>query len=133
MSYVIYNKERTQSFVFDKHFDTTTPTLNKTHVQHRTQINTFGQYPFVYYAGNTNYITYSLSTIFIPEDNKTVIEQFNDFMEFLRTKGKIVVDGFGREIFADIALTSINESKLGEHGYHDYIEVVVEVIELGAI
>lgn len=133
MAYVIYNKDRSKSFIFDKHFDDTTPTLTKTHVQNRTQINTFGQFPYVYYAGNTNYVTYSLSTILMPENNRTAVDQFNDFMDFLREKGLIVVDGFGREILADISLTSINESKLGENGYHDYIEVVVEVTELGAI
>ncbi len=131
--YIISDTNLSFSILMDKHFDDTTPTLDKTINKSRSVTNTFGRFPHVYYAGHTNYETFTLSTLFVPEPNKTAHQQYDNFVAKLSQNNLTITDGFRRKYLADIHLTGYKVSKLGTTGYHDYIEVVVEVTQLGVI
>lgn len=123
-----------REWLFDKHFDDTTPKIERTVTQSRAQVETFGKYPMVYYAGSTNFFTYTISTVFIGENGQTPLQQYNDFLEVLaQRKAFRIADGFGRTILADVSLLSTSESKLVAENYHNYIEVVVNVVEIGEV
>lgn len=119
---------------FDSHFDDSTPRIEKTINQSRTQVETFGKYPMIYYAGATNFLTYNLSTVFLGQSTQTPLEEYNDFLAAVEAhRPWEVTDGFGRTILADVSLLSVSESKLVSDTYHNYIEVTVTVTQIGEV
>lgn len=112
--------------IFDKHFGSA-PAIDKQKFDNRVILNTFGSHPFIYRAGQSNYNTFILSTVFV----KNPKQELKDLEDMISCGVELVVeDGLGEKIIADIQIVNQQQDKLASQGYKEYIVVEIEVVEI---
>lgn len=137
--YLIYHPNYpNQKFLFENSMgsnDIIGETINK----HRTQLETFGSRPYVYYAGNSNYLTYEISHVFVPEKDdydrvtKTSLMVANEFRKLVDLNEGMIVERLGEKRYFDVEITYFGVPKLFVVDDMDYIQVTIKLVEIDEI
>lgn len=137
--YQIYHpKEKNKKFDFDKNTGGGNPTTSVDYNVGRIELETYGRTPYVYYAGNTNYVNFDLQTVFVSEydDNnimtKRAVEKFYEFKELLDRREPLIVASSTGEVFlCDVTISQRTTPSLYVDGDMDFIELTVHCLEIG--
>lgn len=123
----------TEYFYFDKSVGRRgVENVQTNHNENRTELVTFGKHPFVYYAGQTDYVSFSLSGTFIDEEEMTCREQVDRLKEILNEREYILVENSqGQKRLCDVTMTSESSPQLHHLGESlNYITVSVNCVEI---
>lgn len=134
MSYTIYDPSASSTrYHFDKSTNSRSiDTVSVDKVENRLELKTFGRFPYIYYAGETNYRVFDLTTVFVDEDDKNCRDQVDDFKAMLMKRVPLVVENAqGQVIVCDVVLSNESSPKL--HALEDslnYISITVRCTEI---
>ena len=134
MSYIIYDPSASSTrYHFDKSTNSRSiDTVSVDKVENRLELKTFGRFPYIYYAGETNYRVFDLTTVFVDEDDKNCRDQVDDFKAMLMKRIPLVVENAqGQVIVCDVVLSNESSPKL--HALEDslnYISITVRCTEI---
>lgn len=103
----------------------------------RVSLNTFGKVPYVYYAGEMNYATFDLSTVFLAvyDDAGTKIltarEHADKFIAMVDKHKPIVVeDSQKRKFICDVQITNETTPTLYENDSMEYVEISISCTQI---
>lgn len=140
--YALYSKNNMSvQYLFDKFIGTggSTKTVDLKPNRQRTQLDTFGRFPLVYYAGKQSYRSFSLSTVFVAEtdDNGIVLRSAkqvgDDFAALVTGQNTLIVEGCGEKMLCEVQITSYNVPVLYDEEILDYVEMSITCTEVGVI
>lgn len=124
----LVDKDTNDVLVFDKSFNIGTVDTSPT--QSRVLLSTFSKYPQIFYSGETNYESFTLSTVLIPDDGERSYSKYLDVLNkfILDHKPKIVKFDNGKCLVVDISNPKTSTPTTTWDGY-DYIQLSVDVVE----
>lgn len=136
----VYGEWGGYRFDFDKTIGQTMAVVNATQHENRTELLTFGSKPYVYYAGNADYMSFPLQGIFVTEyDSEGEVERraidiYNEFKRVLRRRVPLLVENsIGEEFNCDVSLAQrVSPLHYAENDM-DFIEVNVTCTEIDEI
>ena len=133
--YIVYDTSNpTIAFQFDKAVgDRGIETVSTSKVENRLELKTFGKYPYVYYAGQTDYKVFDLTTVFIrdEENNISAREQVNNFKTLIKQRIPLAVeDSEGQVFMCDVQLTGESKPKLFANYDMEYIEISIKCTQI---
>lgn len=137
--YVIYDQDNpSEKYYFDKAIGGVAGArVNLAPQSQRTQLDTFGKYPYVYYVGNKNYRSFVLNTVFLAEEDtetdfKCNAKQVADrFVELLNKHKPLIVEGNSMTMLCDVQLTAYNLPLIYDDEFYDFVEIGVTCTEIG--
>lgn len=140
MTYKIYHPENPNSFFeFDKNFGGV-QTVSEVNEKNRTELKTFGRLPYVYYAGETDYQVFDLSTVLLSSerDDASVDTPASKFYvqlkRLIRRREPLVVETpLGEKLLCDVSLNPTNIPYGYNDEYFNYLEISVHCVEVGEV
>lgn len=133
--YAIYDPSNTVTkYRFDKAVGSRgTSEVDVTKNENRLELRTFGRFPYVYYAGETDFATFNLTGTFIydEETGKTPREQVDELKALIKQRKTLWVDnGQGQTFKCDVQLTSESAPNLYDEVNMQYITVKVKCTQI---
>ncbi|MDF2789823.1 MAG: hypothetical protein K0S80_2921 [Neobacillus sp.] len=127
----IVDRNTNKTLVFDKAIGGSVGNIESTVTQDRTVIETFGKRPQVYYGGDTNYETFTLTTVVLPDDSERTEVKYKQILNnfILDHKPKIVKTDTGRILVCDISNFRTSTPMVTWDTY-DYIQISVDITEV---
>ena len=104
-----------------------------THNENRVELRTFGSVPYVYYAGETDYVSFDLSTVFYYDDEnkESARSQMDRFKRMVRKRKILMVENSQGQIFkCDIFIAEERAPSLYVEEDLDYIEVKIRCTQI---
>lgn len=135
MSYVVYDPSNPlKKYYFDKSVGSRgLEDVSVENVENRTELKTFGRFPYVYYAGHTDYAVFELSTVFIPDDEigKTARQQVDEFRSLVKQRKTLTVEnGQGQTFKCDVQIIEERSPKLYVENDMEYIEIRIRCTQI---
>ena len=102
-------------------------------VENRLELRTFGKFPYVYYAGHTDFVIFELSTIFVRDEltGESARSQVDKFKKLIK-KRKIlwIENGQGQLFKCDVQIVDERSPKLYVENSMEYIEIRIRCTQI---
>lgn len=115
-------------------------TVSTTNEDNRLELKNFGKFPIVYHAGETDYESFDLTGVFIPEldDGGFVVKKakeiYDDFKAMINLREPLrVINSMGEELICDIEIKQRISPKLYVEHDMDFMEVTIGCTEIDEI
>lgn len=133
--YIIYDNDYPDDFFkFDKSISERGDyNISFTPHTNRQELVTFGQVPYVYYVGNTNYVSFELTTVFIKDEvtKESALSQYNRFKKMIdKRKGLIVENSANEKFVCDVQIVNSSQPKMFVKDDMDYKYVKVKCTQI---
>ena len=132
--YIIYDHiDEGVSYPFDKTLGSGIDSVSQGNEDNRLELKTFGRFPYVYYAGKTDYATFELSTVFTYNEQTGVSarQQVDEFSRLVKTRRSLTVDNSqGQSFKCDVKIIGENSPSLYVEKELDYIELRVRCTQI---
>lgn len=132
--YLIYDpSDSGNKFYFDKTLGRGLDSIGVRNENNRTMLKTFGEVPYVYYAGETNFVEFGLSNVFVynEETGETAREQVDKFKDMVNRRNMLMVENSqGQQFKCDVVIISEEFPKLYTEEDLDYITIEVECTQI---
>lgn len=127
----VVNHDNSEPIGFDKTLGSGMDSIDVATVENRKVLETFSKYPQVYYVGDTQYSTFSLTSLALPRDSERTGALHKRIMQDLieNRSPKIVKGDNGQMYVCDIANLNTSTPKHTWDG-HDYIQITVDCLEI---
>lgn len=130
--YIVYDPSSPLiKYYFDKGFST--DNISVTNIENRLELKTFGRFPYIYYAGQTNYAVFELTTIFMPDDKTglTARQQVDNLKSLVKKRKPLTIENSQEQIFkCDVQITNESVPKLYTKQDFEYIELSIRCTQI---